>query len=144
MLAGRIAGDLAKKLTGINFSTHSNAGHHSIPELKLAGIYWLLYSDSLLNLIVAMHCSQSSKELSFEREEIRLLVKLDRQLEDLKCEIIIVRLSIRDNIIAWDDSYRSTEEDALLLQYGQLQDTRQIKKKFSCDGLPRRHCYDND
>lgn len=73
----------------------------------------------------------SSKEVvvyieSDESKRIRLLGKLDKQLESLKQEVVSVKPSIKDNVL----ETISSEEDALLLRYSQLQDTKEIEKNI--------------
>ena len=73
----------------------------------------------------------SSKEVvvyveSDESKRIRLLGKLDKQLESLKQEVVSVKPSIKDNVL----ETISSEEDALLMRYSQLQDTKQIEKNI--------------
>lgn len=75
----------------------------------------------------------SSKEVvqtvyveSDESKRIRMLGKLDRQLDDLKHEVISVKPLINQNV----RETIASEEDALLMRYSQLQDTKEIEKNI--------------
>ena len=102
----------------------------SNPEIPRNSVVFMSLREAIENILVNyIMGSSSSKEVvkyveSDESKRIRLLNKLEKQLEELKQEVITVEPAISSNV-------RYTvgqEQDALLMRYSQLTDIEQVAR----------------